>query len=217
MKEEKRKEILTRDIIKKELKEVYLYNGLIHLSHLVAYILCFLILYILGENLLEEQIANFSKIAVTIISLFNILMIIVFIVIYLTAIYGVCKFFGLLILASRNKFDIVVDTLTNSKKWISANDQVMVEEVSDHKIRPIIYLYKKRSVASAAQYYYTLCFEKYKHYDLPEGKLYNWSQINSMNDWQIFRSAEIGDEFYAVIVKNKIVYVYNTKHFEFQE
>lgn len=217
MQDENKKETLTRDIIKKELKEVYLYNGLIHLSRLVACILCSVIMYILGENLLKKQIANFSEIAVTIISLFNILAIIVIVVICSTSIYGVCKFFGLMILASKNKFDIVVDKLTNTKKWVSANDQVMTEEVSDHKIRPVIYLFKKRIAASADEYYYTFHFEKYKEYNLPEGKLYHWSQTNSMNDWQIYRSAEIGDEFYLVTVKDKVLYVYNTKHFELQE
>ncbi len=37
MKEENRKEILTRDIIKKELKEIYLYNSLIQILQFVVY------------------------------------------------------------------------------------------------------------------------------------------------------------------------------------
>ena len=59
-------------------------------------------------------------------------------------------------------------------------------------------------------------FEKYKEYELPEGKLYNWSSINSMNDWQIFRSADICDDFYVVVANNKPLYVYNTKFFKLQ-
>lgn len=217
MQEENRKETLTREIIKQELKEVYLYNGLIHLSHLVIYVLCAIVLYILGENSLKEQFANFSSIAITIISLFNILMIIVLVVIFSISIYGVCKFFGLLIAICKNKFDITTDKLINSKKWEHINDRVMTEEVSDHKMRPVIYLYKKRITGSADEYYYTFHFEKHKEYNLPEGKLYHWSQTNSMNDWQIYRSAEIGDEFYLVTVKNKVLYMYSTKHFELKD
>lgn len=217
MKEENRKEILTREIIKKELKEVYLYNGLIHLSHLVVYILCFVILYILGETLFKEHIANFSEIASTMISLFNILMIIVLGVIISISIYGVYKFLGLLFAVCKDKFDIATDKLINLKKWDHINDRVMTEEVSDHKIRPVIYLFKKRIAASAYKYYYTFHFEKHKEYNLPEGKLYHWSQTNSMNDWQIYRSAEIGDEFYTVVINNKIIYVYNNKFFELKD
>ena len=140
---------------------------------------------------------------------------IVFIVFHIS-LYGVCKFFGLMILVSRGRFDIIVDKLVNLKKLVSAGDQVMIEEASDHKIRPKIYLYK-HIVPRPKQYFYKLFFEKNNEYDLPEGKLYNWSKIHSMNDWQIFRSAEVNDEFYLITRKNKVLYVYNTKHFEVQE
>lgn len=213
MEEENKKEILTRAIIKKELREVYLYNGLVHLFEMLGSILGFVIVYLCGQASFKGQIANFTQMAVTLISITTILFALVIFILWHISLYGVCKFFGLMILVSNDKFDIVVDKLVDSKKLVSTGDQVMIEEVSDHKIRPKIYLYK-HIVPRPKQYFYKLFFEKCKEYDIPEGKLYNWSKTNSMNDWQIFRSAEINDDFYLITRKNKVLYVYNTKHFE---
>lgn len=216
VREEIRKETLTKEKIKKELKEVYLYNGFIHLRDFALLILCFVIVNVLGESIFEDRIANFSQVAVTLVNIMTIVFCVGFVIGCGFCLYGVFKFFGLLIMASKEKFDIVVDKLTDTKKLVSYNDEVLVEEVQDHKIRPHIRLFKW-NIPSSEQYYYRLYFEKYKEYELPEGKLYNWSSINSMNDWQIFRSADICDDFYVVVANNKPLYVYNTKFFELSD
>lgn len=214
--EEIRKEILTKGKIKKELKEIYLYNGFIHLRDFTLFILCFVLVYVLGESILRDRMANFSQVAVTLVNIMTIVFCIGFAIGFGFCLYGVFKFFNLLITVGKEKFDIVVDKLTDTKKLVSYNDEVLVEEAQDHKIRPIIRLFKF-NIPSSNQYYYKLYFEKYKEYELPEGNLYNWSYINSMNDWQIFRSANIGDEFYLVVANNKPLYVYNTKYFALKD
>lgn len=215
MREENRKEILTREIIKKELKEVYLYNGLCCLRDFAAVFLCCVLLYVLVPSVFEDRINNFSETAVTIINIVVVGFIIIAIAGFAAILYCVCKFFWLLVITSKEKFDIVVDKLVDMKKMVSYNDEVLVEEVQDHKMRPRIRVFKL-DIPSNKQYYYRLRFASYKEYELPEGKLYNWSQINSMNDWQIFRSADICDDFYVVVANNKPLYVYNTKFFELQ-
>ena len=182
----------------------------------VAALLCCVLLYVLVPSVLENRIDNFSEIAVTIINVVVAGFIIIAIAGFAATLYCVCKFFGLLIVTSKGKFDIVVDKLVDMKKLVSYNDEVLVEEVQDHKIRPRIRIFKI-DIPSNDQYYYRLYFEKYKEYELPEGKLYNWSPINSMNDWQIFRSTDVGGDFYVVVAKNKPIYVYNTKFFELQD
>jgi len=63
----------------------------------------------------------------------------------------------------------------------------------------------------------TFHFEKHGKYRIFKNKYYKYSLLTSMNDRDILESSFIGDEFYLVLVKNKIVYVYNTKLFELQE
>lgn len=62
----------------------------------------------------------------------------------------------------------------------------------------------------------TLHFKLYGKYLLFPEKYYKSSKYK-MNDDGIVNTALIDDEFYLILVKNKIVYVYNTKLFELQE
>lgn len=143
---------------------------------------------------------------------------------FVFVIYSVYKFIAMIIDSNRNKFDIMTDKLVYSELDGSHKynpfEYSFAEEMELHTARkPFMYLFPRLAKDHVRGEYIMrkLSFAKYKDFYLPEGKLYHWSQTNSMNDWQIYRSAEMGDEFYLVIVKDKVLYVYNTKHFNLQE
>ncbi len=81
----------------------------------------------LVQSELKDRIANFSQIAVTIVNVIAIGFIIIAIIGCAATLYCMCKFFWLLIVTSKGKFDIVVDKLVDMKKLVSYNDEVLVE------------------------------------------------------------------------------------------
>lgn len=97
-------------------------------------------------------------------------------------------------LIRNNKFNIVKDTVVNYEKK---------------------HLYGRANTFRSV--IYDIHFQSYGKHTVNPGKYYSvWENLKM--DWDgIFDSTFIGDEFYLVIVKNKIVYVYNTKLFELQE
>ncbi len=223
MREETEKEILTKNTIQKELKGIYIFNILAMLVALVVLLTAslFLIFVIIGDDGgMADYIKTLSPAADIIqigcMILFTIILVLVFT--FLT--FSVISFAKLLFAVKDNKFEIVTDKLTDLSRIMSNKklSEFYSEETSELGKRPFVYVLPKiETQVLRNNYFYKLCFEKYKEYFLPCGRLYSWSQINSMNDWQIFRSADIGDEFYLVTAKDKVLYVYNTKHFELQE
>lgn len=59
-------------------------------------------------------------------------------------------------------------------------------------------------------------FSKYKKYRIPTGENYSFSQKYCMNSDGIYRLSDIGDEFYLVIINDKIICAYNKKLFEIE-
>lgn len=64
---------------------------------------------------------------------------------------------------------------------------------------------------------YSLQFETYGQYFIPEGKNYKWSKIHCMDDVSVYNYAVSGDEYYLVIMNNQILYAYNKKLFELEK
>ena len=97
-------------------------------------------------------------------------------------------------LIRNNKFNIAKDTVVNYEK----------------KLR----LGRAKNYHSIDYYIY---FQSHGKYKVTPGKYYSiFKKLKT--DWDgIFDTTFIGDEFYLILVKNKIVYVYNTKLFELQE
>ena len=62
-----------------------------------------------------------------------------------------------------------------------------------------------------------LNFSENIKYKVPAGISYSWSLKHAMIRSSVFRSSNVGDEFYIVIINNnKVVMAYNTKFFELQ-
>ncbi|MBR6502175.1 MAG: hypothetical protein IKT42_01920 [Clostridia bacterium] len=57
-------------------------------------------------------------------------------------------------------------------------------------------------------------FSKYKKHRIPKGKSYSFSQSYCMNSDGIYRSTNIGDEFYLIVLNKKILQIYNKKFFD---
>ena len=220
MKEENRKEILTKETVKKELKEVYIHNALIHIPILVALTIFFL-LYLWSYSLHKADVVNYSEIGKKLFFIGNIALMIICGSVYAFVAYSVYKFIALAILAHKGKFDIVTDKLVDKEKdgghkyYITEYE---LEEIPDHR-KPIVFLFPNFSIHSSkkAHFIYKLQFAKHKTFYIPEGKLYRWSDKYRMEHWAVFRWAEICDDFHLVLSKNKILYVYNAKHFELQD
>lgn len=223
MRDESRKEILTRDIIKKELKAVYWHNALILLSLFVVLLstALFLIFVIINDNGgFMEYMSTLSSTAIIVMIVTIIIFTLLLMCCFVFLLCGLYKFVKVLYCINKNKFDTKTDKLTDLKRVISniRLNKILVEEMPEWRKRPTVCVFPEiEAQLSRKNYFYKLCFETHKEYYLPLGKLYNWSQINSMNDWQIFRSANIGDEFYLVVANGNVLYAYNTRHFELQE
>lgn len=46
---------------------------------------------------------------------------------------------------------------------------------------------------------------------------YTWSEISHCGQKELYQGSFRGDEFYLIIIKNKIRYIYNKRYFEFKE
>ena len=62
-----------------------------------------------------------------------------------------------------------------------------------------------------------LIFSNYGEYSIPDTKNYKWSKKHCMNADSVYDYALRGDEFYLVIIDNKILYAYSTKLFELEK
>ncbi len=67
--------------------------------------------------------------------------------------------------------------------------------------------------------YYYLNFAQYGKYQIPD-KNYTWSSVYPLSNAGVYNLCEYGDEFYLVLSKKrggKILMVYNTKLFDFED
>lgn len=104
---------------------------------------------------------------------------------------------------------LIYDIVSLTKMIINKNNFTVVKEklISTEdksfsplygKIRPIFYLK----------------FSGYDRYGIPDEN-YKWSKLFYMNHNGVLNSSTLGDEFYLVIVDNKIQLVYNCKMFAY--
>lgn len=219
MQEEIRKEILTRDVVKKELKVIYSFNLFIQIIFTVAMLGFFaLLLYLAFSEILSFKSLNYADIGEKLIKVICVVMSVVFVAFAVYFICSVCKFISNLIAICKNNFEITTDKLVDKKEKRRKGEYSLDElELPEYRIPLLLnndiicaVYFEKRYVVNK------LCFSKYKWFEIPEGKLYRWSEKYKMEHWAVYRWAEIGDEFYVVTIKGKVVYVYNTKHFELQ-
>lgn len=220
MQEENRKEILTKGLVQKELTSIYVKNMFLRIGVAIPSAL----LVFLYFSIFREEGARSEQFAQVGVSLFNIVCIVFVIVVGVCCFYllhSIYKFASYLFLVRKGKFDIVVDKLVYSEKDGGHKFNVTEYEHDyqpDHRI-PYVFLYPKLAMQTnkGAHYLFRLQFAKHENFYIPEGKLYRWSDKYRMEHWAVYRWAEVGDEFYVVTIKNKPLYVYNTKHFELQE
>lgn len=62
-----------------------------------------------------------------------------------------------------------------------------------------------------------IIFASHGKYRLPQKTFYEWSEKVQMTDVGVYNCAEKGDEFYIVVVKNRILQIYNKKQFKLKE
>ena len=220
MKEENRKEILTRSYISKELTSIYLKNMFIRIAIAIPTALLVLLYF----SLIKEEGTRSQEIAEVGVSLLNVVGVVFVIAVIVCLgylVHSIYKFASFLYCAKKNKFDIVTDKLVYSEKDGGHKYHITDYEREyrpDHRI-PYVFLYPQLAMHTnkKALYVFRLQFAKHKNYYLPEGKLYRWSDKYRMEHWAVFRWAEVGDDFYLVTFKGKVLYVYNTKHFELKD
>ena len=210
MKEENKKEILTREKIKSELVEIYKHNLWLRIELPLVLSLWPLFMLLCAKFPTYDIEFGFSIVVITIAYILLVLLLIY-------AIWSTMKFLLLIRKINANQFDICTDKLVNkedSKQYKHyharhGNDQVQYEP--NHR--------KPRVSAFAFEnwQFFILNFKKFKKFLIPVGKLYRWSDKFRMEDWAVYRWADIGDEFYLITVKDKVQYIYNTKHFELKD
>ena len=222
MKEENRKEILTREIIKKELKEVYIHNLLRRCWYIPAFVLyAFAVSWLISYHLsLKDGYANTGVVLLVIQYGF---VIIVSAALLLFVGYNIYKFVSIIVLICKDKFDISVDKLVDKQvdgqhKYSIVEYSIDEMELHDHR-KPYVFLLPSIEIHTLKRGFIVnkLRFAKHKIYYLPEGKLYRWSDKYRMEHWAVYRWAEMGDDFYLVTIKNKVLYAYNSRHFELKE
>ncbi len=215
MENENRKEILTREVIKKELKEIYVYNSLIRILQFVAFCGALGLVYFLLINADKYlfDTSNYADIGKKIINIVCATITVVFVVFAIFLLRSICILVLRLVAICKNNFKIEIDKLVDKKEERRQGEYSIDEmELPEYRIpvvfNNVIHDYKRIYILNK------LCFSRHKWFDIPEGKLYRWSDKYRMEHWAVYRWAEIGDEFYLITVKGKVLYVYNTKHFE---
>ncbi len=208
--EENKKEILTKEKIKAELSDVYRHNILLRIELCLVLALWPLLMLILVK-FPTNDISNIISTIITLIAYCMLLVLLIY------AAWCTIVFLRLISTINTNQFEIFTDKLVNkedSKHYKHyhtryGNDQVQYQP--NHR-KPFVC-----ATAFENWQFFVLYFQNHKKFLIPVGKLYRWSDKYRMEDWAVYRWAEIGDEFYVVTVKNKPLYVYNTKHFELKD
>lgn len=220
MKEENRKEILSRNLVMKELTSVFVKNVFLRIGAAFLFTL-FVLLYTVLFREEGARTDEFAQIGVSIFNVLGTVFILVVCACYAYLIYSIYKFALYIFMIRKNKFEIVLDKLVYSERDGGHKINITeyeLEYLPDHRI-PYVFLHPKFAMYTnkKAHYLFRLQFAKHKNFYIPEGKLYRWSDKYRMEHWAVYRWAEIGDEFYLITVNGKVLYVYNTKHFELQE
>lgn len=193
MNEENKKEILTRDIIKKDAKSILVYN--IFRNTLIYFLLMILPLPFYGVYMISD--VSRQKI--------NIIFSLIEIAILLPYVLVIIRYVKSLSLLKKDNFNIVIDKVYDKKVnrwWAYGGEAPTTKPFLSYGV------FKTGLI---------LCFEKHKKYDISLGNHYNFSKMNQMIHLQQLWSTELCDEFYLLIIDNKIIEIYNTKLFELKD
>lgn len=189
MKEENKKEILTREKIKKEVR----YQSIreVAMAIVLPFLILFLILILklLDSDLVTSGAISSDKFGLTVI-------IILLSILFLIFVFVVVKNSNIIFSVQKDKYQIVKDRLINLQ---SGSGNIPSTSVTFYRPYRLYFSIKKRK------------------YNIPSGKNYRWSKDFCMYDYNVFNSSTVGDEFYLIIINNKVIYAYNSKFFELQE
>ena len=208
--EENRKEILTREKIKNELLKIYKYNISLRMLLTLVFSLLPLLILVCVKFPIYDINDGISTVAISVSYILLSLLLI-----YL--VWSSIKFLCLISKINSNQFEILLDKLVNKQE-----SKYYKHQCAHYGYEQVNYVpnYRKPRVSIFAfenWQFFVLSFQKFQKFLIPVGKLYRWSDKFRMEDWAVYRWADIGDEFYVVTAKNKPLYVYNTKHFELKD
>ena len=192
--EEISREVITRDILKKDAKSILVYSVFRNIFVCLALMLALLPFY-----MVYYYLSNVPTIKVNIVfGAIGLAIGIPFVIIIIRCI-------KMLLLLKKDNFNVVIEKVCNKETnwWLTRKSEVPTR-------KPFISwgMFKTGLI---------LCFEKHKKYNIIVGEHYNFSDINQMMYLQQYWSAEIGDKFYLFIVNKRIIEIYNTKHFELKD
>lgn len=188
--EENKKEILTIDKIQKEVMKICTQSIKLYLLRILLLLPLFALLYL-------EILTKSSVIVIVLITfcMIAILLFVIWEVIYIAIILEKVK---------KDDFYILNDILIDKRcagygaysrdrsRYLSATIDSGIFTYYKHK------LYFKNTIGK---------------YCIPNGQNYEWSN-NKMNQFQIYKNAKYGDEFYLIMVKKRILLAYNMNIFQ---
>ena len=188
MKEENKKEILTIENIKKEVKYQTTREILMATIIPLLILLIILIIKLLDSNLVTSGAISSDKAGLCFI-------IVLLSILFIMYLFIVIKNAGLMFNVCTNKYEIIKDRLVNLKNGVGP---VPSTSITFYKPYRLWFSIKKR------------------RYNIPSGKNYKWSKDYCMYDYNVFNSSSIGDEFYLIIVNDSIASAYNEKFFIYE-
>lgn len=182
------KEILTREIIIKDLKKEYSKN----IKSFVIGLVIFAVFTLIMESVIYAMASKDKAPA---------LMIILTVLFCITFLLFVGYIIWQKLLIKNIKLQITTDKL------------VQITE-SDYRVYPFFRHSRLHINASHTPYY--LYFSEYGKFAIPLQN-YNWSKAFACTDKGVYYTSKIGDEFYLAISGGKIVRVYNKRLFQLKE
>ncbi len=193
MREENRKEILTREIIKTDAKGILIHNIFCNLWFGLLFALLVAAFY--GLFFLSD----IPKLNI------NIIFSIILVVVIMPFMFMVISCAKMLFMLKKDCFDLTTDKVYDKtvNRWLTPRERV----------------HAKKSILSFGIFKTDLIlyFNNHKKFHLCSGGHYSFSESNKMQYYQQFNSTEICDEFYMLTIDNKIIEIYNTKFFELQQ
>ena len=192
MREENKKEILTRERIKIDIK-----NKCIDDIKVVLRTFLILLSFLVMPPIILYKIFTPFDIPTSISTMITIYSIII-VFLTLCCLY---KPFKLLFDLNKKGFQIATDKLSHSA-------EMTLSDILIFSNWWLIYSLSKP---------YRLNFNSYGKYLVPKGKNYKWSNLYCMDDKGVYNYSVVGDEFYLAVIDNKITLAYNKKHFELQD
>ena len=191
MKEENKKEILSKERIKIDIKNKCI-DDIKAVVRTSLILLVFLVMppIILYKVFTPYDIPSSISTPITIIS----------IVVLLLTVFFLIKPLKLFFDVNKKDFQITTDKLSHSSE-MSMSDIMIFSNWW------LIYSLSKP---------YRLNFNSYGKYLVPKGKNYRWSNLYCMDDKGVYNYSVVGDEFYLAVIDNQILLAYNKKLFELQ-